>query len=433
MSLPRRLVNSASLATPVNDTKKTEPLLPELEDIILEYVSDENFNSHNYSMITVGSTFFEKRLPVYTLLQHVVRGEYAEVNAMLTKNPSLLLEKDTVTDYSDRKHSKRTVYQIALGACDYNLKDVKGHVVVDGMVEMIEKHFLRLPEKTTEEINILMRDQYVGQFPKGFEEKEAKRMASDLKALNTTMDAIKKASDENCRLISSLEDEIRKIIREEKSERADKLSSMTQSVLKATNDDFDTAFHVLTDYVITQQMIKSDVFNVDMLKALYQFRNHLEPKGVITFGKHFNHQLLADAAQCYDDNYVGFGSHWDSPKNRLCWQKMFGYIERFVPACDAQVIAQGLYSVLEDGEKSNRSLKFRYGGGSFFPLGSDVHWEIGYSCAAMPVAGRGAGWGGRAFFSKLMSSKNNSAGAYAASRQSATEELLRDSVVAVMK
>ena len=126
---------------PSQKPKLKELLLPYLEDPVLDYMSDENFESEKYSPASVGPTFFENRLPVITLLLHAVRGEYDKVDAMLKKNPLLLLEKDTVTDYSGRTHYKRTVYQLALGALDQDVIDEKGRKVVDGMKEMIENHF----------------------------------------------------------------------------------------------------------------------------------------------------------------------------------------------------------------------------------------------------------------------------------------------------
>ena len=102
-----------------------ELLIPYLEGPVLDYMSDENFESEKYTPASVGPTFFENRLPVITLLLHAARGEYEKVDAMLKKNPLLLLEKDSVTDYSGRKHYKRTVYQLALGAVDQDVIDAK--------------------------------------------------------------------------------------------------------------------------------------------------------------------------------------------------------------------------------------------------------------------------------------------------------------------
>ncbi len=384
-------------------------------------------------------TLFSKTL-IPLLLQACVYGDYDKVNSILKEFPELLLKKCTVMDYSDRTHKDRTVYQLALGACDHDVKDINGNIVVDGMIEMIEKHFKRLtmPENFVAQmmelikqeetagnlskdqaeqerinlsenpqsyyINKVMRDQYEGQFPPGHEAKEAERVQQDKAALDKIMNVIKNIKDDadgNAYVTSTsnLEDKIHKIIRigitdeeklltnEEKAAaaaRRDELSRLVSTVMKAPSNEFDKEFDTLKRFLIAQDgfIKKGDVFDFELLKALYQFRNHLEPKEEQTFGKHCNHQLLADVAQSYDDNYVGFGNDWNSPKNKFCWQKVFGWVERGAPACDAQVIAQGPWSILEDGEKSRRSLKFTYGGGSYYPLSADPNSEIGYNCAA---------------------------------------------------
>ena len=365
--------------------------------MILEYANGENFLSANYSPRTVGPTFFEKRLPVMTLLQHAAYAEYKEVDAMLTKNPLLLLEEDTVTDYSDRTHSKRTVYQLALGAVDRDLFTDKGKKVVDGMVEMIEKHFSRLPDKTADEINQIMQAQYKGQFPEGWEAEEKKRVQKDSAALHAAMNVIKKASDDNCKKTSALEDNIHIILHEKEDKegkkeslRAIELKRIVQPIMKARDEkEFEAAFNELKNYVNRKGLIKND-FNFAVLKAIYQFRNYLEPKGVMTSGTHFNHQLLAEGATQYGEHFVNFGNRWNSPKNLLCFQKVFGYIERFVPACDAELIAQGLWEIFKAGNPSRRSLAFLLSECQYFPLASDPAWEIGYNCAYMP-AWRGDG------------------------------------------
>ncbi len=320
-------------------------------------------------------------------------------------------------DYSDRTHKDRTVYQLALGACDYNVKDENGNIVVDGMIEMIEEHFKNLPmpqhikdqikvfereqatikieNLKTEYINNIMCNQYEGQFPEGQEAEEEKRVQQDEEALDKLMNVIKAIKDDEnddayVESTSALDDTIHRIIRTEKSELADKLRSLVSTVMKApSNEAFDIAFEAFERFLITQDGFideKATVFDFSLLKALYQFRNHLEPKEEQTFGKHFNHQLLDYASQSYADNYVRFGNDWDSPKNLFVWKKVLGGLDRGVPACDAQVIAQEPWSIMENGEKSRRSLKLTYGGESYYPLGGDSTREIGYNCSFQETA-----------------------------------------------
>lgn len=350
----------------------------------------------------------KKYSEVKKLLQAVILGDLKNAEKILSKNPEVLLERGTVKDYSNRTHANRTAYQLALGAADFNVKDAKGNIVVDGMVEMIEKYFSKLPRKTLEEINKIIHDQYAEQFPEGYEITEEKRAVNDSAALHRIINVITEAKNDEVRAASVVEDKIHKIVRKEKSERADELQKIVQSVIKANSDeDFEKAFKRLSSTLIKYQLIKGNAFNFDLLKAVYQFRNYLEPKASLTFGKHFNYSLLEEAAQLYDQNYALFGNDLTAPKIEFYWQKVFGYIERFVPANGAQSIAQGLLYILERGHTSNRSFDFGSTVGKYFPLGLDLDWEIGYTqgCSAMGESDSSMTQGSYTLFKKFCQAK----------------------------
>ena len=171
----------------------------------------------------------------------------------------------------------------------------------------------------------------------------------------------------------------------------------------------------------------------DCEEALAQFREYLKPTGVIQQGKHFNANLLLEAFTLYDEKYDHLGG-WDSPKNNLFWRKVIGYIQRYLPACYAQVFCQSLYDVVERREKLQRSLKFKYdSSAAFFPLDSDLSFRLGFSygAAACGAGGRGAARCiASRLFSNLISSKNNIVTrAYATAEQS-VEAALHDPVSA---
>ena len=88
---------------------------------------------------------------------------------------------------------------------------------------------------------------------------------------------------------------------------------------------------------------------------------------------------------------------WNSAKNMLFWRQVIGYIQRFLPACYAQAFSQGLYYIVENGEKLRRSLEFRYDPGVFiFPLDADPHFRLGYEygCATLGADLRARACGG---------------------------------------
>lgn len=247
------------------------------------------------------------KLAVIVLLQHVVRGEQDQVEAMLKKNPFLLLETGIVEDYSfglnrnNHRRSKGTPLQLALAHDD------------DEMAAMITSYFNKLPNGEE-----LKQKQIAERFPAGWEEKEKARNKADLDALNKVFKAIADAKE---------------------------------------GDNYE--------------------------EALTEFREYLEPKGVITTGKVFNPELFQRAFELYDANYHRFGGGMagvNSPKNNLLWKYVMGYIQRFFPACYAQALSQGIYHLFEIDKKLCRSFKFRFKSEvSFFPLDSNPLFRLGYT------------------------------------------------------
>ena len=147
------------------------------------------------------------------------------------------------------------------------------------------------------------------------------------------------------------------------------------------------------------QVIGASHTDAECEPALEAFREFLKPKGIIKSGNHFNAELLLTAYQLYDANYDHFGG-WNSRKNNLCWRKVIGYIQRFLPACYAQAFCQSLYNHVDCGRKLRRSLEFRYDSGCFFfPLPVSQS-GLGFDYAILrgrvregPAAGRAAPFG----------------------------------------
>lgn len=249
-----------------------------------------------------------------------------------------------------------TALQMALGAEDVGIQENE-----ECMVEMIERYLKKLPNGEA-----IILEQQAAQFPKDYKAEEEKRNAEDIAALNKVIKVISAAKNDE--------------------------------KLEETCKD-----------------------------ALEEFRKYLQSKTkeVITTGKHFNVQMLVEAFNLYDKNYESFGKDfagdcWDSPKNILCWRKVIGYIQRYLPACYAQAFAQGLYYILDKKEPLRRSLEFRSDKGIFFfPIDPNLLTGLGYDYASW--GGWGAMRGGTGWvvawgmwgelrevarLAKLMSSKN---------------------------
>jgi hypothetical protein len=288
-----------------------------------------------------------------TLLWYAVRGKKDEVKAILDENPSLVLYKGQVMDYSGRI-IEGTAYQIALGAEDVNravlgkdnkpVLDSKGNIKLlpdEGMAEMIRGYFIKAFNQDEKAANEEIQKQQEEQFPGGYEAYEnlpevKQEKANDIKALREVIDAIEKAT------------------------------------VTFTN----------TTYSASKGEVKVDA---NCQAALDKFIEHLRPKGILRHGKHFNVELLAEAFKSYDDEkrFNDFGGSWDSPKNVLMWRKVIGYIQRYLPANCAQAFCQGLYFIVDDNEKLTRSLKFSLESAvSFFPLDSDPCSRLGFDFAA---------------------------------------------------
>lgn len=284
-----------------------------------------------------------------TLLLHVVRGEEALAKIMIEKNPELLYFSGTVTDYSNRTHENRTALQLALGAQDAD------------MAEMIVSYLKNLPNGESTIVT-----QIRGQFPNGYEIEEEKRVKSDISALSRVHAAIAQSSQQACADVNLLDDRIQSCLSKDI-----KVQEIIQSILKAKIEDhFETAFNKLRVHM------QIPLRNLGLLKEIYKFRNYLEPKKSITFGKYSNSSMLIKIFQLYEENYFLFGS-WNSNKNNLIWRKIKGYIERYLTANLAQAASQGFFKIIRCGEKLNRSFLIN-GYQNFFPLDTDPCDRLGF-------------------------------------------------------
>jgi len=170
-----------------------------------------------------------------------------------------------------------------------------------------------------------------------------------------------------------------------------------------------------------REAIKVSRSNADpeLIAAIHEFKEYIEPKGIIERGKHWNARLLQAALQIGWDKWFG-----DNRKDDFFYNQVVGSIDTHTPTNYAMAQAQGLCYLLEKNEKFNRSLEYRQNRGNYyyplsavagFRLGSDSWVDCYYGALAWawPV---GRGWEGLLryrevacgrCFEKLMSSKNS--------------------------
>ena len=310
------------------------------------------------------------------LCQAVVYGKYNKVKEILDKNPRLVFYKARVQDYSfyeeeeekDEKGNKKRIYresegtafQLALGAEDVSRKATPD----EGIADLIKSYFVKSYNNNEEAAHAEIIRQFQEQYPE--------------KEFPEYYEADKKKHEEILKIKNTNNPDLKAV----------------EEIVQAISD---SKAHNETD--LNQDKILQAAFN--------KFRKHFKPKDVIVSGKQFNMQILIRAFELYDQKFDKMGGKWDSAKNMYFWQKVIGYIQRFLPACYASAFCQGLYNVVDSNEKLVRSL-ILLDDAAYFPLDSVPAPRLGYNCAVHPIVSRSVGSGGRGIgfrtLSKLISS-----------------------------
>ncbi|WP_133130427.1 F-box protein [Legionella yabuuchiae] len=78
----------------------------------------------------------------------------------------------------------------------------------------------------------------------------------------------------------------------------------------------------------------------------------------------FNPLHLITTLKIYDEQFTP----WSWNQRNLFCNQVIGYIQRFLPACHAQALCQGLYSIVIDKNPLRRSLNLQCDAGVYFPL-----------------------------------------------------------------
>lgn len=254
------------------------------------------------------------------LLEHTVKGEEDQAKKILETNPKLLLSNSAETiDFSGKLITELTALQAALCAGDTD------------MVKMMRPYFDKLEDGSQ-----LLAEQIDAVFLEGY---DAHLHAQNEATFNfdNIFTTIAHASDDDTRIALSLSG-----------------AQFEQSDEARSKDDSE----------------------LTLIEALNRFREALSQHSLSETT--YNPQHLIKALSLY---WSVLDNDWSLPKRDLFYRQVIGFCQRFVPACTAQAFAQGLAYLIDapviwaqpvpwKAERFKRSLKFRYGGGSIYPIKS---------------------------------------------------------------
>ena len=335
---------------------------------------------------------------VQKFLLHVVHGEFAQVEAMIRQDPSLLYERMVVEDYSGRK-IEGTALQIALSAGDVNL---------GAPCDVIRVAMLPTPDnldriqlsKISDEYDEYCKTAYVRYADKLFYIDKTNKTcteipvdAAKIKQFDQDMkpkEVAQRLTEEQLKRITELTGHIHEEGMAEMLRRyLKKLPQGEEIIAQQTSEYFPDGWEEQEkarqerDLQELKKVFAAINAEQDMTKceaAVTAFTNYLakQKEGIIKSGKHSNLHLVEESFRLYDEYYERFGNDWDSPKNILSWRRVVGGIQRYATACDAQAFCQGFYYIAVAGEKLRRSLEFRFGRGvHFYPLGGLPGFRLG--------------------------------------------------------
>jgi hypothetical protein len=298
---------------PKEKIAQTSPLVtlpPELLMHIFSYVLESNVGAKNEKekwstkVKEVGALaqtcrrFYQilepqLNLQAKQLLLHVLQGDAANAEKMFTINPELLFIEATASEYAAgideagnavHRIVRASPYRAALGAGDKDLL-TKMEVHFDKVGNFGTTH--NPQSKTGWE---MAKVQFYEQFPNGIVDYPESAYYAKFNALAAAI-------------------------------TADLVLRQTQDYIPA--------------------IVKNPSETTKSL--LVQLRNDFLPKEAVTSGHHFNLNHLLKAFEVYN-------AHWDKwnwNQRSLFWCQVIGYVERLVPAVDAQAFCMGLYYLLE--------------------------------------------------------------------------------------
>jgi hypothetical protein len=303
------------------------------------------------------------------LLQHLVYENYEGAERMIRMNPSLLLRRGIIEDYSYGMNAKNhrkisgKAYQVALICGDVSI--LKRN---DRMPEMVRNHLLTLPNGKLELKNQL-EEHFSAEKTLAIEQYSKQT----LRMINRINTVILRASEADCEKAINIELMIRNILNAQGAE-SDSCSALTKIIhtiaSAACENEFNVSFAALASFLLSNNLIDSADANLKVLKAIYRLRNFLEPRQIVATEVYSSISLLLHALDFY-------AKLKPSPRNRqhifLYWRLVIGYMQRFVPKWYEILQAQGLMDV--NGNRSTlRGSDQRFGE---FPLDLKPDYLLG--------------------------------------------------------
>ncbi|CEK09165.1 hypothetical protein [Legionella hackeliae] len=147
--------------------------------------------------------------------------------------------------------------------------------------------------------------------------------------------------------------------------------------------DFKSLFEIINNSShedIAAALNKDFEYQSVLNDALAEFRETFQPRW-IKKGMHFNYVNMLKVLEIFDLESLKAGLYFKDDKYRLGWQQVCGFVMRGLPACDRQVLAQGLIDVALSKKPVIRSFKCQFGGGEIPVVSDNSHTGLGFDYA----------------------------------------------------
>lgn len=304
------------------------------------------------------------------LVQAVMHGDETMVRYILNKtNPNLITDVGEGIDFSGRQFSSYTALQAAIarqdfapnknstGLCELLVEALK-HQRPDDWYQIAYDQILAL---YTENLRFyakkqadIIHDLYRRDADTGIIKAEEKHLEAYERALHSK--------------------DLKTIINAHTNAQKDDVISVDQALIDAVENATDEEIQAVLD--------NPDI-DSPLSTLIEQFREEVDiicQSEIISNPQHLLKLLTLYDAFCTRV----MNADPNCQKRELFWCHLVGYMQRYLPAGDAQIFANpGLFdSRFENADRNARSFDFKQGGSSIFPLSFDSNFGLGFEFAA---------------------------------------------------